>query len=253
MSETNIANPGYLEVANTGRYNAPRRLFDIYSRAHGGIDISGAEHLPTTPRSFMLTPNHDSYWDIPLTGQAIFEALGAYVHFLSKDWFWKLPLVGDKVGGYIESTGGFPVNRGRMIGQTALFEHIDNLANNNAIIGNYAQGTRGNHNPGEVGDEVTTGAAFMAMRHGLLIQPAGLAGTLERNFFAVNFQPAIEVEQVDFNPLDRKQLVELAPAAREITAELVEAMRDGVKEAQRRRREIVDSMPPAFLSKAFIL
>ncbi len=129
--------------------------------------VDGAHHIPTEG-AFILAPNHTSYYDHFVTGTVLLAVRDQPAWFLTKSEafdrrlsrFWHTVM------------RCLPVDRGRPT-STNLARIGEVLAAGNALVV-YPEGTRG---PGADLLSFKNGAFWFAVRYGVPVIPAGLAGT----------------------------------------------------------------------------
>jgi 1-acyl-sn-glycerol-3-phosphate acyltransferase len=129
----------------------------------GGVDIVGAEKIPTEG-PIILAPSHRSSWDPPyltlLTERQQF--------YMAKEQIFKVPVFGNLCA----ALGAFPVKRGEA-DRAALRKAMDFLKNGQ-IVTIFPEGTR------SVSGELKTaekGFALIARQTGAVIVPVAVEGT----------------------------------------------------------------------------
>lgn len=117
-------------------------------------------------RSFVIAPNHESFYDIPV----LFASLPMPVRFLAKRSLFRLPVLG-----WAMTAAGFvPVDRGERGRTAAVIEKsLRGLEAGSSLIV-FPEETR--TRTGEL-LPFKTGAALLAIRAGLPVLPVGIGGT----------------------------------------------------------------------------
>jgi 1-acyl-sn-glycerol-3-phosphate acyltransferase len=166
------------------------------------LSVTGAEHVPDAGPA-ILAANHRSMWDIPIHVVAsprpiVFMAKSELYKTRALHWVWRV-------------LGGFPVRR-----EMADLRAIDTalaVLESGGIVGIYPEGKRSKH-----GDMLPflNGAAWLAVRTGAPIVPAGITGTgkSERRLpvptrVRVAFGPPVQVEREVDPKLRQKRAHEL--------------------------------------------
>ena len=200
--------------------------------------------------------NHDSWWDPWAVAEAYHQSGGTYLRSMAKEELWKKrPVINHRFGATITDLGGFPVKRRKnFFDQPVAVANVAHIKNNNEVLMMFPQGTRKNHNVGEVPlESLENGIGFVAVKFGLPIRAVGLRGTSERQFANAVLGRRLEVKQEDFDPSNRREFVEIGRGIVEpMMVELQELMYEAVCTAEARRSEIIDMMPPKFLRAAII-
>jgi 1-acyl-sn-glycerol-3-phosphate acyltransferase len=170
-----------------------------FVRAYGRLRVEGAEHVPPTG-AVVIAANHRSMFDIPV----MVVATPRPVFFMAKRELYRGPVL----TWVWRRLGGFPVRR-----QIADLRAIDTalaLLEREAAVVLYPEGTRSRY-----GDMLPflLGSAWLALKTGSPIVPAGVVGTGRqpgwngrvapwlRKHVRVRFGQAIPVERVE----DRRQ------------------------------------------------
>jgi 1-acyl-sn-glycerol-3-phosphate acyltransferase len=112
----------------------------------------------------LVTPNHLSFLDPPLTAVALRRAL----RFMAKDSLFKVP----GFGWLIRSVGAFPVHKGSADTE-AIRKAIELLKAGHAVLV-FPEGTRGD---GSRLGPISPGIAILAKRSGAPVLPVRLIGT----------------------------------------------------------------------------
>jgi 1-acyl-sn-glycerol-3-phosphate acyltransferase len=119
-------------------------------------------------RSFVIAPNHESFYDIPL----LFAVLPMSVRFLAKRSLFRLPILGWSMA----AAGFLPVDRkDRSRSRGLVDEALRRLKGGTSLIV-FPEETR--TRTGEL-LPFKTGAALLALKSGLPLLPLGIAGTFE--------------------------------------------------------------------------
>lgn len=132
-------------------------------RALGGYEVVGLERVPLQG-PLLVTPNHLSFLDPPLTAVALRRAL----RFMAKDSLFKVP----GFGWLIRSVGAFPVRKGSADTE-AIRRAIELLKEGHAVLV-FPEGTRGD---GTHLGPISPGIAILAKRSGAPVLPVRLIGT----------------------------------------------------------------------------
>lgn len=127
------------------------------------LQVIGMENIPQTG-AFIFAPTHRSTIDIPIASAATRRRM----RFMGKDSIWKFSLLGKAMS----ALGAFPVTRGSA--DLEALKRCIAILNSGEPLVMFPEGTR------HVGPEVMPlfdGAAFVALKVGVPIIPAGIAGT----------------------------------------------------------------------------
>ena len=127
------------------------------------LRVVGLENVPKTG-AFVFAPTHRSTIDIPVASAATRRRM----RFMGKDSIWKFKLIGKAMTGL----GAFPVTRGSA-DLEALKRCIAVLQSGEPLV-MFPEGTR--HYGPEV-QPLFDGAAYVALKTGVPIVPAGISGT----------------------------------------------------------------------------
>ncbi len=149
--------------------------FRAFTRLFFGLRIEDAHKVPQGERGLVVACNHFSAWDPPVVGVSVPRE----IHFMAKKELF------ESAGGALLMHGlrAFPVDRGgNDVG--AIKDALRQLRSGLAV-GIFAQGTR---NEGD--KEALDGAAYLAQRAGVPLQPAAV--WREGRGFHVRFGDAIE-------------------------------------------------------------
>lgn len=132
-------------------------------RTYLRLRVVGLENVPKTG-AFVFAPTHRSTIDIPVASAATRRRL----RFMGKDSIWKIA----PIGKIMTALGAFPVTRGSA-DLEALKRCIAVLQSGEPLV-MFPEGTR--HYGPQV-QELFDGAAYVALKTGVPIIPAGIAGT----------------------------------------------------------------------------
>jgi 1-acyl-sn-glycerol-3-phosphate acyltransferase len=146
-------------------YEVAHPLVSWVARWCCSLDVVGRERVPADG-GVIVAANHVSYLDIPIVGCA----LARRADFLAKDELFTHPVV----GWLFRRFGGVPIRRGA-IDRAALGEVERRLAAGRLVV-MYPEGTR---SPDERLREAKPGVGMLAVRTGVPVVPAYVAGTGE--------------------------------------------------------------------------
>ena len=124
--------------------------------------VTGREHVPEG--GFVLAPVHRSNIDTPLVAAVTRRRL----RYMGKDTMWK----SRSVAWLFTALGSFPVKRGTA-DRAALRMCLKVLAAGEALVV-FPEGTR---RSGPVVEDISEGAAYLAIRAGVPILPVGIGGS----------------------------------------------------------------------------
>lgn len=144
-------------------YAVVRGLVVGICRTYLRLRVIGVENIPKEG-PFVFAPTHRSTIDIPVASAATRRRM----RFMGKDSIWKYKLIGKVMTGL----GAFPVTRG-----TADLEALKRciaILNSGEPLVMFPEGTR--HYGPEV-QPLFDGAAYVALKTGVPIIPAAIAGT----------------------------------------------------------------------------
>lgn len=144
----------YALLHRSGFRRVLRRLY--------GIEVAGAEHVPTSGGA-ILVANHESIWDPFILG----VATSREIHYLAKaELFRRCPL-----GALLRSLNAFPVERGS--GDLAAIGEAARRLRRGELLGIFPQGT----SKLERQSGWHRGAARLALATGVPLVPIQLSGT----------------------------------------------------------------------------
>lgn len=145
-------------------YRVCRNFLVAFSMTYWRLRIHGKEHVPDG--AFVLAPVHRSNIDTPLVAGV--TASTRRLRYMGKDTMWK-----HKIPGWLfTSLGGFPVKRGTA-DRVAMQLCLDVLAGGEPLVV-FPEGGR---RSGPVIEEISEGAAYLAIRAGVPIVPVGIGGS----------------------------------------------------------------------------
>lgn len=152
-------------------------LFRAFTRLFFGLRIEDADRVPRDRRGLVVACNHFSAWDPPVVGVSVPRE----IHFMAK----KELFASDWGALLMHGLRAFPVDRS--INDIGAVKDALRQLRAGLAIGIFAQGTR---NAGE--KEALDGAAYLAQRAGVPLQPAAVWRDGRR--FRVRFAEPIEPE-----------------------------------------------------------
>ena len=144
-------------------YAIVRGLVVGICRSYLRLRVIGSENIPKEG-AFVFAPTHRSTIDIPVASAATRRRM----RFMGKDTIWKYKTIGK----FMTGLGAFPVTRG-----TADLEALKRciaILNSGEPLVMFPEGTR--HYGPEV-QPLFDGAAYVALKTGVSIVPAAIAGT----------------------------------------------------------------------------
>lgn len=162
--------PGPVDMSHTTRptlgqrllYKVVRNFLVILSRTYWRSRIENTHLVPDGP--FVLAPVHRSNIDTPLVA----GVTGRRLRYMGKDSMWdhRAP------AWLFTALGGFPVHRGTA-DRVALRRCLEVLAGGEPVVV-FPEGGR---RSGPVIEEISQGAAYLAVRAGVPIVPVGIGGS----------------------------------------------------------------------------
>ena len=144
-------------------YACVRALVILICRSYLRLRVVGLENVPKSG-AFVFAPTHRSTIDIPVASAATRRRM----RFMGKDSIWKYK----PIGKIMTALGAFPVTRGSA-DLEALKRCVAVLQSGEPLV-MFPEGTR--HNGPEV-QPLFDGAAYVALKTGVPIVPAGISGT----------------------------------------------------------------------------
>lgn len=228
-------------VPHPALYKAGIAVTGLAARMAGELRIAGADNIPSAG-PMILAPAHRSHLDSPLVGLMAYRLLGAPVHFLAADKFWKGSL--RPLGSVFEAVGSRSVERGKPLAPEVL-EFCGELAGRGAVLGIYPEGGRRKGDGPEIrARRIKRGIVQVALATGAPIVPIGLAGT-DRSYgrpgdFVAACGPPIELACVGMEgilkadsretvSLTRPYMIELAQGL-QVAQRQAHCLRDGLME-----------------------
>jgi len=185
--------------------------------------FAGEERIPDG--GAIIASNHVSYLDPVL----MWSGTPRPTHFMAKAELWDVPVV----GWALPRLWAFPVRRGEA-DRTAIATATERLRAGE-LVGIFPEGTRQRGAGDELG-EANEGVAFIAMRAGVPVVPAGIAGT-ERVLPPGARLPRFPRVRVWYgHPVDPASFVD--GSRKERVAAMTDAIMDGIREARARAREM---------------
>ena len=144
-------------------------IIGFVARLLWGARVEGSEHIPSEG-PFILVGNHSSNLDPLILGWAVGNRSGRMIHFMAKAEMLRWPVL----GWLATQSAVFFVRRGEGDRSAQRFA-LEALAAGRPIA-LHPEGTRSRDGHLKAGK---SGAAFLAMRSGAPLLPAGIAGTHE--------------------------------------------------------------------------
>jgi len=230
-----IERDGHLLVPHPRLYNALGASATALFGLTGGLTVKGARYLPAPYQAGIVAATHDKMVGVVAESEAA-RRHNIEMYNMAKIDFWNYPVIGHAIGGFFEAGGAFPVDREKdFYNQPEVMDMLDSIVEHNGVISMYPQGTRKNHERGQVSRRtLKPGVAFVALKYGLPITPGSSTDTFTFNH--VVFRPQIHVKQVDFDhSLDfsiRKNKDVLRDFSREHIKPLMDELYSGLDEAQ---------------------
>jgi 1-acyl-sn-glycerol-3-phosphate acyltransferase len=142
-------------------------IIGFVARLLWGARVEGSEHIPSEG-PFILVANHSSNLDPLILGWAVGNRTGRMIHFMAKAEMLRWPVL----GWLASQSAVFFVRRGEGDRSAQRFA-LEALAAGRPIA-LHPEGTRSRDGHLKAGK---SGAAFLAMRSGAPLLPAGIAGT----------------------------------------------------------------------------
>ena len=142
-------------------------IIGLVARLLWGARVEGSEHIPSEG-PFILVGNHSSNLDPLILGWAVGNRSGRMIHFMAKAEMLRWPVL----GWLATQSAVFFVRRGEGDRSAQRFA-LEALAAGRPIA-LHPEGTRSRDGHVKAGK---SGAAFLAMRSGAPLLPAGIAGT----------------------------------------------------------------------------
>ena len=145
-------------------YRVCRNALVAFCKLFWRLRVEGREHVPEGP--FVLAPVHRSNIDTPLV--AGITPSTRRLRYMGKDTMWK-----HRAPGWLfTGLGGFPVKRGTA-DRVAMRLCLDVLAGGEPLVV-FPEGGR---RSGPVVEDISEGAAYLAIRAGVPILPVGIGGS----------------------------------------------------------------------------
>lgn len=148
-------------------YHPGAALIGGFARLFFGLRTEGVEHVPRDG-PFIVVANHCSNLDPPMLGWATGYQVGRVVHFMAKSEMRGWPLI----GWLATQSGVFFVRRGEGDRAAQRFS-LEALAGGRPLA-IFPEGTRSRDGRMRA---FKSGAAFLAMRSGVPVVPASIAGS----------------------------------------------------------------------------
>ncbi len=206
------------QVPSPAGYEVTSRLFSAFVELIGGLHVSGRENIENKG-AIIVAANHDSWLDPPSVEEGYKrETGGEHMWAMAKEEAFKYivpmpewvnshihPMLGEYLGQlaaeHLRLCGTFPVIRDKLlIEQPDALGTVRTIATNNGALLMHPQGTRGNHQRGEVSHyHFDDGTMQLALEFGFNIQPAGVDGTYQMYAPHVHFGEVMPIEQQELN------------------------------------------------------
>lgn len=187
------------------------------------VRIEGRENFPTDGRPYVITANHQSFFDIPLM---FFIPPHNGFNFVSKVEVRKIPAIGWMLG----LRNDIVIQRGTTKAAAAVMEQGTKHLKGGTSVVIFPEGTRSKDGQVHLFKE---GAFRLAQECGVDIVPCVLDGTpnlltkrgLKRSILTLRILPTIKAEQIEGqNPR------EVAQRVQQLTAEALADLRERVKQ-----------------------
>lgn len=178
-----------------------------------------------TDTSFVITPNHESFYDILV----LYASLPMPIGFMAKRNLFRLPILGWSMA----AAGFVPVDRGQRRGATAVDVALRRLQGGHSLIV-FPEETR--TRDGEL-LAFKGGAALLAIRSGLPLLPLGIGGT-----FRIQRRGAFTITPSEVALAVGEPIAAVGLSARERGA-LTEQLRAAVASLREEARSAVEYNP----------
>ena len=185
-----VAHPHYY---NTLIYGS--RLFLRHAR--GGLVQTGNENLEIEG-GIVLGIEHKHIFDIQTVAVAVYNAIGAQVHFMAKKELFKRKLVAKA----LSAGGAFPIDRSKKSLESETINHMTEVGEAGGIIGTFPTGTRMKDDNLEE-DDIKGATIIIARKLNLPIVPVAHVGTAEHQEGGIGLafgKPVPTGKQVDGMP-----------------------------------------------------
>jgi 1-acyl-sn-glycerol-3-phosphate acyltransferase len=225
-------------------HQASAKAVRLITRLKHDLHVTGQENLEKATesgRSFIIAPNHRSFWDIPMVTSAVDRTLpSAQVHYMAsahllrgsnhaykhtalqhlESYWWPA------VPRYMAACGTFWIDRTEKTIASGTLEHLEYVVDNNGVLAIFPEGTRNRDQIDKTIVEkkrIKIGASAIAAHFGIDIVPTGIAGTVEsdRKRAHVHFGEVIPVEQQQVDFASAKSMV---VTTRDVAPQLFEGM-----------------------------
>ncbi|MDR0485852.1 MAG: 1-acyl-sn-glycerol-3-phosphate acyltransferase [Elusimicrobiota bacterium] len=179
-----------------------RIMFKVLCRWH----IEGGENIPKTGGA-IIAPNHQSFFDPPLTGSAMRRPL----NFMAKEELFKVPILGF----CIKRTNAFPVKRGAQ--DLSAMRKAFSLLKSGRLLLMFPEGTRSKN--GQIG-KARAGAGMVSCKAQVPLLPVKIENTnklfrlkkIKIKFLKPIYPPA-NFSKDDYLKMSQKVLDKIAGAA----------------------------------------
>jgi 1-acyl-sn-glycerol-3-phosphate acyltransferase len=149
--------------------------------------------------AYVITPNHYSEIDPVMVGMVLWK-LGRLPRFLAKDSLFRVPVV----GWFLRKSGQVPVARGGAARGSAPLDAAQKIIDEGRIVVVYPEGSL-TRDPGMWPMRGKTGAARMALEHGIPVIPIAHWGTqqvMARYSKKISFFPRKTIDVKVGDPVD---------------------------------------------------